>query len=95
LFSFVLVRDWRLPRRRIYCAATERDDSIAKTAWEDIVTAITDCARGLGLPDVQAKCKEIGVDVVANTPQEFAAYVKKEVDKWHRVIVDARIPQIQ
>jgi tripartite-type tricarboxylate transporter receptor subunit TctC len=49
----------------------------------------------LKLPDVQAKCKQIGFDVVADTPQEFAAYIKKEVDKWHRVIVDAKIPQIQ
>jgi tripartite-type tricarboxylate transporter receptor subunit TctC len=49
----------------------------------------------LKLPDVQAKCKEIGFDVIANTPPEFAVYIKKEVDKWHRVIVDAKIPQIQ
>jgi tripartite-type tricarboxylate transporter receptor subunit TctC len=44
---------------------------------------------------VQAKCKELGFDVVANTPEEFSAYLKKEIDRWHRVIVDAKIPQIQ
>jgi tripartite-type tricarboxylate transporter receptor subunit TctC len=49
----------------------------------------------LKLPDVAAKCKQIGFDVVADTPQEFSVYIKKEVDKWHRVIVDAKIPQIQ
>ena len=26
---------------------------------------------------------------------DFAAYIKKEVDKWHKVIVDAKIPQVQ
>ena len=26
---------------------------------------------------------------------EFAAYVKSEVDKWHKVIVDAKIKQIE
>ena len=51
--------------------------------------------KALQLPDVQAKCKELGFDVVAGTPQEFAAYIKKEVERWHKVIVDAKIPQIQ
>lgn len=51
--------------------------------------------KALQLPDVQAKCKEIGFDIVANTPEEFTAYLRKDVDKWHRVIVDAKIPQIQ
>jgi tripartite-type tricarboxylate transporter receptor subunit TctC len=51
--------------------------------------------KALALPDVQAKCKELGFDVVANTPAEFSAYIKKEVDRWHRVIVDAKIPQIK
>ena len=32
---------------------------------------------------------------VANKPDEFAAYIKKEVDKWGKVIKDANIPQIQ
>ncbi len=52
-------------------------------------------AKALQLPDVQAKCKEIGFDIVANTPEEFSTYLKKDVEKWHRVIVDAKIPQIQ
>jgi tripartite-type tricarboxylate transporter receptor subunit TctC len=33
--------------------------------------------------------------VVANKPDEFAAYIKKEVGKWGKVIKDANIPQIQ
>jgi tripartite-type tricarboxylate transporter receptor subunit TctC len=51
--------------------------------------------KALHQPDVQAKCKQVGLDIVADTPTEFAAYIKKEVDKWHGVIVDAKIPQIQ
>ena len=47
------------------------------------------------LPDVQAKCQQIGFDVIADSPTEFAAYIKKEVNRWHKVIVDAKIPQIQ
>ena len=46
-------------------------------------------------PDVQAKMQPVGFDIVADTPAEFAAYIKKEVDQWHKVIVDAKIQQIQ
>lgn len=51
--------------------------------------------KALHQPDVQAKCKQVGLDIVADTPAEFSAYIKKEVDRWHAVIVDAKIPQIQ
>ena len=51
--------------------------------------------KALALPDVQAKCKELGFDIVADTPDEFSAYIRKEVGRWRKVIVDAKIPQIQ
>ena len=51
--------------------------------------------KALALPDVQAKCKELGFDVVADSPEEFSAYLKKEVERWRKVIVDAKIPLIQ
>jgi tripartite-type tricarboxylate transporter receptor subunit TctC len=62
----------------------------------DIVALLNrEIVKALALPDVQAKCKELGFDVVANSPEDFSAYLKKEIDRWHRVIVDAKIPQIQ
>jgi len=62
----------------------------------DIVALLNrEIVAALKLPDVQAKCKQIGFDVVGDTPEEFSAYLKKEIDKWHKVIVDAKIPQIQ
>jgi tripartite-type tricarboxylate transporter receptor subunit TctC len=51
--------------------------------------------KAMALPDVKAKCKQVGLDIVADTPAEFSAYIKKEIDKWHKVIVDAKIAQIQ
>jgi tripartite-type tricarboxylate transporter receptor subunit TctC len=51
--------------------------------------------KALHQPDVQEKCKEVGLDIVADTPAEFAVYIKNEVDRWHKVIVDAKIAQIQ
>jgi tripartite-type tricarboxylate transporter receptor subunit TctC len=51
--------------------------------------------KALAQPDVQEKCKQVGLDIVADTPAEFSVYIKKEIDKWHKVIVDAKIAQIQ
>ena len=48
----------------------------------------------MALPDVKAKCATLGFDVVANSPQEFAAYIKADVEKWGKVIKDAKIPLI-
>lgn len=67
----------------------------AGTPPEVIALLNREMVKALALPDVQAKCKELGFDVVANTPAEFSAYLKKEVTRWHKVIVDAKIPQIQ
>jgi tripartite-type tricarboxylate transporter receptor subunit TctC len=47
------------------------------------------------MPDVQAKCAELGFDAVANSPAEFSTYIKKDIEKWGNVIRDAKIPQIQ
>jgi tripartite-type tricarboxylate transporter receptor subunit TctC len=49
----------------------------------------------MAMPDVKAKCAQLGFDPVGSTPEEFAAYIKKEVDKWGKVIKDAKIPQIK
>jgi tripartite-type tricarboxylate transporter receptor subunit TctC len=51
--------------------------------------------KALALPDVKEKCEKVGLDIVADTPAEFSAYIKKEVEKWGTVIRDAKIPQIQ
>lgn len=52
-------------------------------------------AKAMALPDVKEKCAQLGFDPVADKPEEFAAYIKKEVEKWGKVIKDANIPQIQ
>jgi tripartite-type tricarboxylate transporter receptor subunit TctC len=41
--------------------------------------------------DVRGNIEASGSKVVANTPEEFAAYVRGEIDKWRRVIADAAI----
>ena len=42
-----------------------------------------------------AKCAPLGFVVIASTPNELADYIQKEVEKWGKVIKEAKIPQIQ
>ena len=41
--------------------------------------------------DVRGSIKSSVSKVVANTPEEFAAYVRSEIEKWRRVIATAGI----
>jgi tripartite-type tricarboxylate transporter receptor subunit TctC len=43
------------------------------------------------LPDVQKRLDDLGFEVVANSPVEFAARIKTEMEKWGKVIRDAKI----
>ena len=52
-------------------------------------------AKAMALQDVKDKCAQLGFDPVANSPEEFTAYIKKEVEKWGKVIKEAKIPQIE
>jgi tripartite-type tricarboxylate transporter receptor subunit TctC len=47
--------------------------------------------RALKMPDLRERFAAIGVDVVGNTPEEFAALIKAEIPKWGKVIKDANI----
>ena len=42
----------------------------------------------LGLPDVKEKLAALGAEVVGNSPQEFAAAIRADVEKWKRIVVE-------
>ena len=44
---------------------------------------------------MKEKCAQLGFDVVANSPEKFADYIKAEVEKWSAVIREAKIEQIK
>jgi tripartite-type tricarboxylate transporter receptor subunit TctC len=48
-------------------------------------------SRGMHLPDVTQRVLDMGADVLVSTPQQFAAQIKEEVEKWTRVIKAANI----
>lgn len=43
------------------------------------------------LPDVKDRFAQLGFDVIANSPDAFAAQIKTEVIKWAKVVRDAKI----
>ena len=45
----------------------------------------------VALPDIKERFAVLGVDTVANTPEEFAAQIRKEIAKWGKLIHDANI----
>jgi len=48
--------------------------------------------RIMALPDVKQRMADLGADISANTPQQFAVQIKREVTRWSKVIKDANIP---
>jgi tripartite-type tricarboxylate transporter receptor subunit TctC len=48
-------------------------------------------ARALALPDLRRRLAEAGLDIIGNTPAEFAALIKSEIPLWAAVIKGAGI----
>jgi len=46
----------------------------------------TEVVRILKMPEVTARISGDGAMIIGNTPQEFAAYIKADMDKWAKVI---------
>jgi tripartite-type tricarboxylate transporter receptor subunit TctC len=51
-------------------------------------------AKSLTLPDVRERLANVGLEIIASTPEQMRAFVKADIAKWARVIRDARIPQV-
>jgi tripartite-type tricarboxylate transporter receptor subunit TctC len=58
-------------------AGTPKD--VIDTLSRAIVTALND-------PGVRKSLGDLGVDIVGNSPAEFAAYIKAEIPKWTAVV---------
>jgi tripartite-type tricarboxylate transporter receptor subunit TctC len=50
-----------------------------------------DTVKVLAMPDVRKKLSDIGMEVIGNSPAEFAAAIKTETPQWEKVIKDAAI----
>lgn len=63
----------------------------AKTPAQIVERLNRDSVRILNQPDVRAKLFNSGSEVVASTPQEFAAYIRADMARMGKVIKDAGI----
>jgi tripartite-type tricarboxylate transporter receptor subunit TctC len=50
-----------------------------------------DSVATLSLPEVRKRLGDVGMDVIAGSPSEFAAAIKAETPQWAKVIKDAGI----
>ena len=58
----------------------------AKTPRE-IVARLNDASvKALRSPDIHERMNQIGFDVVASTPEEFAKFMQQEVERWTKVV---------
>jgi tripartite-type tricarboxylate transporter receptor subunit TctC len=58
----------------------------------DIITLLhRELVKIVGLDDVKDKLAALGFEPVGNSPEEFAAQIKRELPKWAKVVRDANI----
>jgi tripartite-type tricarboxylate transporter receptor subunit TctC len=61
------------------------------TSKEIIARLHKEIVAALNQPEIRERFKRDGVDVVADTPEQFAAYIKAEAAKWAKVVKAAGI----
>lgn len=63
----------------------------AGTPKEVVSRLHAEVVKIMAMPDVRKRVVELGFYIIANTPEQFAAQVKDEVQKWGKVIRSANI----
>jgi tripartite-type tricarboxylate transporter receptor subunit TctC len=63
----------------------------AGTPKEIVDKLSREIARAAATPDVKQKLEAMGFTPVANTPDEFGARIKVEMEKWGKVVRDANL----
>jgi len=63
----------------------------AGTPREIVNKLAAEVGRALRMPDVAARLDDLGVQAVGNTPEEFAAAMRRDFPIWGRVIKEANI----
>jgi tripartite-type tricarboxylate transporter receptor subunit TctC len=59
---------------------------------KDVVARLSaETARILQIPDVKARLADLGAEPIGSTPEQFAAHIKAEIEKWAKVIRDAHV----
>ena len=54
-----------------------------------------DAVKALGLPQSKVKLNELGFDIIANTPEEFTALIRSQIELVSRIAKSAKIQPIE
>jgi tripartite-type tricarboxylate transporter receptor subunit TctC len=58
----------------------------------DIVQKLNgEIGRALKDPEFAAKISSIGIDPIGSTPEEFSAFLRKEIPRWKKIVQDADV----
>ncbi len=58
----------------------------------DIVNRLNaEIVKAINTPDMRQRLAQQGADAIGNTPEEFAAIIKRDLAKWAKVVKDANI----
>lgn len=63
----------------------------AKTPISVINKLNAEIAKVLKDPEIQTKLTKDGLELIGGTPDEFSAYIKSEVGKWSKIVVERKI----
>src|SRR5579871_5737075 len=63
----------------------------AGTPKEIVDLLAREIAKSVAKPEIKEKLATLGFNPVANTPDEFAARIKVEIEKWGKVVRDANL----
>jgi tripartite-type tricarboxylate transporter receptor subunit TctC len=63
----------------------------AATPKEIVDLLYREISKAVSQPDVKERLTTLGFDPVANTPDEFGARIRLEIDKWGKVVRDAKL----
>ena len=63
----------------------------AGTPKEIVDLLYREIAKAVGQPDVKERLTAFGFKPVANTPDEFGARIRLEIEKWGKVVRDAKL----
>ena len=59
---------------------------------KDIINRLhTEMVKAIRQPDAKEKISGVGADIVGNTPEEFAAFIRTETEKYARIVKAANI----
>ena len=61
----------------------------SQTPHELVRKISADIVSVLRVPEVKARMAELGMETVGNTPEQFDAYIRTEIDKWAKVVMSS------